>query len=206
MIDSLNVLQSSATVGIDTISLWVGGLSLLFAVVALVFSLKVTAANTKALIQSNQIKAKEISLQYIYDRRIQLRNKLVWLSRFVHNNPEWCMLQIDDNNHQYKLSDFQWGDVPKCSGDKFCNTILNELNWLRGEMKILFPTIFEKYCSYFKTLQSAYTTWMDLKDPHKQPDPQQYVDEMSKAYDLWNEIVTVDMPNVMGDDFVRVSG
>ena len=184
----------------DEISLWIGGLSLLFAAVALYFSLKVTAANTKALVESNQIKAQENSLKYIYDRRTQLRNKLVWLSRFVHNNPGWCMLQIDDNNHPYAISDFQWGDVPKCSGDKFCNTILHELNWLRGEMKILFPTIFEKYCNYCEILRSAYTTWMNLKDPHMQPNPQKYGDEMSKAYELWNEIVSVDMPKVMSDE------
>lgn len=187
------------------ISFWIGGLSLLFAVVALYFSLKVTAANTKALLESNQIKAQENSLKYIYDRRTQLRNKLVWLSRFVHNNPSWCMLQIDDDNHPYAISDFQWGDVPKCSGDKFCNTILHELNWLRGEVKILFPTIFGKYCNYCETLHSAYTTWMNLKDPNMQPAPQKYGEEMSKAYELWNEIVTIDMPNIMSDDFARIS-
>ena len=203
MTDSLNVLQNSATVGIDSISLWIGGLSLLFAVVALVFSLKVTAANTKALIQSNQIKTQENSLKYIYDRRTQLRNKLVWLSRFVLNNPAWCLLQIDDNNHPYTISEFQWGDVPKCSGDKFCNTILNELNWLRGEMKILFPTIFEKYCTYCETLLKAHDTWMNLKEPHLST-PHKYGEEMSKAYELWKEIVTIDMPRVMGEDFVKI--
>jgi hypothetical protein len=192
--------------GFDSTTLFIGILSLVFAIVSLIASLKVIASNTKAMIQSNQIKAQENSLKYIYDRRTQLRNKLVWLSRFVHNNPEWCMLQIDDNNHPYALSDFQWGDVPKCSGDKFCNTILNELNWLRGEIKILFPTIFEKYCDYCKTLQSAYTTWMNLKDPHVQPTPHKYADEMSKAYELWNEIVTVDMPSVMSEDFVKIPG
>ncbi len=184
----------------DELSLWIGGLSLLFAVVALLFSWKVTAANTKAMIQSNQIKAQENSLKYIYDRRTRLRNKLVWLSRFVLNNPGWCMLQIDDNNHPYALSEFQWGDVPKCSGDKFCNTIMNELNWLRGEMKILFPTVFEKYCTYCKTLMRAHDTWMNLKDPNMQPAPQKYGDEISKAYELWNEIVTIDMPKVMSDE------
>ena len=192
--------------GFDSTTLFIGILSLVFAIVSLIASLKVIASNTKAMIQSNQIKAQENSLKYIYDRRTQLRNKLVWLSRFVHNNIQWCMLQIDENNHPYALSDCQWGDVPKCSGDKFCNTILNELNWLRGEMKILFPTVFEKYCSYCETLHCAYNTWMNLKDPNMQPNPQKYADEMSKAYELWNEIVTVDMPNVMGDDFVRIPG
>ncbi len=171
-------------------------------VIAFVFAILTIRANTTTMKKSNAIKEQENSLKYIYDRRTQLRNKLVWLSRIVHRNPDWCMQQIDDNNHPYTLSDFQRGDTPKCSENKSCNTILNELNWLRGEMKILFPTIFEKYLHYCDLLETAYTTWMKLKD-HIESNPEEYSKEMSEAYNLWIKIVSEDMPNVMAEDFVR---
>ena len=173
-------------------------------VIAFVFAILTIRANTTAMKKSNVIKEQENSLKYIYDRRTQLRNKLVWLSRIVHRNPDWCMQQIDDNNHPYTLSDFQRGDAPKCSEDKCYNTILNELNWLRGEMKILFPDIFEKYLHYCDLLETAYTTWTKLKD-HTETNHDKYEKEMSEAYYLWIKIVSEDMPNVMGEDFVRTS-
>lgn len=172
------------------------------AVIAFVFAILTIWANTIAMNKSNAIKEQENSLKYIYDRRTQLRNKLAWLSRIVHRNPDWCMQQIDDNNHPYTLSNLQRGDAPKCSEDKFYNTILNELNWLRGEIKILFPTIFEKYLHYCDLLETAYTTWTKLKD-RTESNYDKYVKEMSEAYNLWIEIVSEDMPNVMGNVFAR---
>ena len=171
-------------------------------VIALIFAVWTIKTNTIAMNKSNALKEQEISLKYIYDRRTLLRNKLVWLSRIVHQNPEWCMLQIDDNNHPYTLSDSQRGNALECSEDKFCNTILHELNWLRGEMKILFPTILEKYLNYCDLLEMAYTTWMKLKD-QTELDSGKYAKQMTEAYYLWIKIVSEDMPNVMGKDFIR---
>lgn len=179
-----------------------GIFSSVISVIALVFAIWTIRASTIAMNKSNAVKEQENSLKYIYDRRTQLRNKLVWLSRFALNNPSWCRLQIEDNNHPYTISDFQWDGVPKCTSDKFCNTILNELNWLRGEMKILFPTIFENYLHYCDLLEKAYTAWMKMND-HTESNSDKYIELMSEAYNLWIKIVSEDMPNVMGKDFVR---
>lgn len=69
-------------------------------------------------------------------------------------------------------------------------------------MKILFPDIFEKYLHYCDLLETAYTTWTKLKD-HTETNHDKYEKEMSEAYYLWIKIVSEDMPNVMGKDFVR---
>lgn len=186
----------------DSVSFVITIFSTLITLIALIFAIRTIRTNTNAMNKSNALKEQENSLKYIYDRRTLLRNKLVWLSRIVHQNPDWCMLQIDDNNHPYTLSDSQWENAPKCSEDKFCNTILNELNWLRGEMKILFPTILEKYLQYCNLLETAYTTWMKQKD-HTESNPDKYMKQMTEAYYLWIKIVSEDMPNVMGKDFIR---
>ena len=128
---------------------------------ALIVSLLVIGSNTKAQRQANRIKEQENALKYIYDRRTKLRMKLVWLTRFVHNDIAWSQLQIDEDNHPYKLSEFQWGFVPKCSGDKFCYTILNELYWLHNEMQVLFPSTANKYHEYCDKLRDAYAAHVD---------------------------------------------
>ena len=188
----------------DLVSFVITIFATLITLIALVFAIRTTQINTIAMNKSNALKEQENSLKYIYDRRTLLRNKLVWLSRIVHQNPDWCMLQIDDNNHPYTLSDSQRENALECSEDKFCNTILHELNWLRGEMKILFPTILEKYLYYCNLLEMAYTTWMKLKD-HTELDSGKYAKQMTEAYYLWIKIVSEDMPNVMGKDFNRTT-
>jgi hypothetical protein len=114
------------------------------------------------------------------------------------------LLQIDESNHPYAISDFQWGFVSKCSGDKFCYTIINELDWLHNEMQILFPTIAEKYRNYCNLLKKAHECWIRLKEPNL-PREGDYSEELSKAMDLWAEIMNVDMPQIMTNDIASVS-
>lgn len=198
MIDSLNIAQDGSLINSNHISLIVS-------VVALLVSWLVVRSNTRAQVKANQIKEQENMLKYIYDRRVQLRNKLIWLTRFPHNNIEWCLLQIDENNHPYALSDFQWGFVSKCPGDKFCYTVINELDWLHSEMMILFPTVAEKYKNYCNLLKSAHECWMRLKEPELPQKGPEYSDEMSKAMDLWAEIIHIDMPQIMMNDIASIS-
>ena len=190
---------------------YIAWLSLVITIIALAFSVQAMRANTAAMWQANkikeqenalkhkenQIKAQENSLKYIYDRRTKLRMKMVWLSRFVHNNIEWCQLQIDEDNHPYKLSEFQWGSVPKCSSDKFCYTILHELRWLHNEMQVLFPTVAEKYRQYCDLIHEAYVAHIDRRKT-----AQEESDKIADAERLWKQILNEDIPRVMRDDIV----
>ena len=208
----VELVAASAAEGLEEGMDYVAWLSLVITVIALAFAVQAMRANTAAMRQANkikeqeneikskeiQIKAQEISLRYTYDRRTKLRMKLVWLSRFVHNNIEWSQLQIDEDNHPYKLSDFQWGFVKKCPGDKFCYTILHELLWLHNEMQVLFPAVAEKYRQYCDLSREAYVAHVDPRKTALEE-----TDKMAEAERLWTEIINTDMPRVMRDDVER---
>ena len=83
-------------------------------------------------------------------------------------------------------------------------TIINELDWLHNEMQILFPTIAEKYRNYCNLLKKAHECWIRLKEPNL-PREGDYSEELSKAMDLWAEIMNVDMPQIMWRDIANIS-
>ncbi len=189
---------------------YIAWLSLGITIIALAFSVQAMRANTAAMQQANKIKeqenilkSKEIrtkeqenALKYLYDRRALLRDKLVWLTQFVHNDIENCRKRIDSGRHPYKLIDPSSEGAAGSAGDYFRHTILSELYWLHNEIQILFPSVVDKYRRYCDLIGDANA---------KSRSHEEYASAktMKEAGVLLKEIIGAEMPRVMRDDFER---
>ena len=191
---------------------YIASLSLVITIIALAFSVQAMRANTAAMRQANKIKeqenilkSKEIrakeqenALKYLYDRRALLRDKLVWLTQFVHNDIENCQKQIDSGRHPYKLTDPGSESATGSAGDYFRHTILSELYWLHNEIQILFPSVVDKYRRYCDLIGAAYAK-------SRSGEEHASAKIMEEAIVLWEEIIEADMPRVMRKDVALVS-
>lgn len=145
-------------------------------IVAFIYAVKTIKMNTMALQQSNDLKNKAFESEKqraLYAQRLELRNKLYWLNQFAMNYVKLCGLEIKQNIHPYVINvELNKNELAEYTNDTFRHSIINELLILSGEIKVLFPQMYEEYMDYYNTLEKAYLAYDESPIP---------------ATEIWNE-------------------
>jgi len=164
----------------------------LLSIIAFIYAAVTIHMNVKVQKIANQLKRKELDIEIkrnLYDRRLELQNKLLWLMQFPNNWIKYCGLRIERDGHPYYSINDNRKDMNV--NDKFIHTILNELFFLSSDVKMLFPEIYDEYMDFYEELQKAYK--ISLTDEEKSI-------EIAGSYQKkWENILMKRIPNVMAN-------